>query len=268
MYGTKYISSFLQHSQTLKFLNLASNPLQMEGFLEIAAAIDQNPTHLRVLDVSDCKITTDSKQKYNNLERLKTPLCHNLKVLKLSGNNFASKARTFWSYLLSMSTLETLEIARGLLAQKEKDIHTLADYLAQLPNLTYLDVSDNYLEEVAMEKIAFSLLLAPHTCLKALVLMGNSVSEKSASIIAQALRFNSKLQVLVLARSHISDRGLQELDNGLSGNKASKISRIIITRKTRLTQPPHPSLQLRHPHVFHYTEQDPTYTYQMRWSPD
>jgi hypothetical protein len=88
------IAELLQKNRSFKILNIANNPIQMEGFMEIARAGGAN---LQVLDVSDCGIVTDKKSE-EAFHRTPT-LTHQLKVLKLSGNNFVKLSGAFWQYL-------------------------------------------------------------------------------------------------------------------------------------------------------------------------
>jgi len=249
------VAGLLRKNQGISILNIANNPIEIQGFMEIVTA----GANLQVLDVSDCAIATGPKSE-EALHR--TPiLAHQLRVLKLNGNNFVKLPSSFWKYIFDgQRHLERLEMARVMWVQKDKDIRTLIRHIAQFPHIQHLDLSDNHVEELAMEAICFNLLLAPNAPLTKLILSGNTIKDTQAAGLARALRYNTCLQTLVL--SNVSEYGLMELDSAISGNPKSAIQHIIVAMSSKS------QVTLSHPHLFTLTTaHNPTYTYQMRWNP-
>jgi len=248
-----FVASLLKKNRTIKILNVANNEIQIEGFMEIAAA----GINLQVLDASDCAIVTS--QKSEAAFHVAPVLGHQLKVLKLSGNNLVKLSGSLWKYLFSgANTIERLELGRVMWVMKDKDIRVLIRSVAEFPHLEYLDLSDNHIEELGMEAICFNLLLS-RAPLKTLILAGNTVKDPIAAGLARALRYNSSLQTLIL--STVSEYGLIELDGAISENASSAIQNIVVDTKN-------PQVVLSRPHLFTLgNPSDPTKTYQMRWNP-
>jgi Leucine-rich repeat (LRR) protein len=94
----------LLQNQHLQILNLSNNPIEMEGLIEIASNLARSP--LRILDLSDCRITTsiDSEKTLHN----RPPVIHRLKVLKLNGNDLMKRSATFWNYMITGVCMRSL----------------------------------------------------------------------------------------------------------------------------------------------------------------
>eukprot|EP00026_Physarum_polycephalum_P004783 Phypoly_transcript_04807.p1 GENE.Phypoly_transcript_04807~~Phypoly_transcript_04807.p1 ORF type:complete len:469 (+),score=85.34 Phypoly_transcript_04807:655-2061(+) len=250
-----FVATLLQKNPNIKMLNMANNPIQIEGFVEIATA----GANLQALDASDCAIVTS--QKSEATFHVTPILGHQLKVLKLSGNNLIKLSTSFWKFLFGrqQNTLERLELARVMWVQKDKDIRVLIRHFAEFPHIDYLDLSDNHIEEMGMEAICFNLLLS-RAPLKTLILMGNTIKDTIAAGLARALRYNSSLQTLVLGS--VSEYGLMELDGAIAENASSAIQKIVVDTKGP------PQVVLSRPQLFVLKNaSDPTKTYQMRWNP-
>jgi Ran GTPase-activating protein (RanGAP) involved in mRNA processing and transport len=169
-------------------------------------------TRIQHLSFQNCQLS--DAQVFEITDSLKTHPC--LEELCLVGNKCTSQGLVGISNLLASpeSKLSALDLASQNVGNQSMDLSKLALALRDNKRLSCLQLSENHLDEDAMQNLA--LALQGNTTLQILHLAWCQFSNDSLQILAKALCSNRTLAKLVLYECSISDRGLSSFAANLS----------------------------------------------------
>ncbi|KAM9354458.1 uncharacterized protein KZ484_012615 [Pholidichthys leucotaenia] len=179
--GVKILSDGLKSPQCrLETLRLSKCLATEEGCTSLASALMSNPSHLRVLDLSNNSLKDSGVKTF----RLGNPDCR----------------------------VETLSLSGCLIT--EEACASLASSLRSSPShLRVLDLSNNNLKDSGVKTLG---LENPHCRLEILSLSGCLITEDGCAPLASALKSNpSYLRELNLNNNSLKDSGVKILSTGL-----------------------------------------------------
>lgn len=208
--GATSLANFLSEQfQNLSNLQLASNQVTDLGIQSISDALHINSS-LRVLNIADNPFSD------SGLQRLAQGVQRSfIQTLNLSAAKFSvGGVRNFSDTLKENSPLQELTISNADLTAK----HVVALQTC-LRNLTYLDVSNNLLEDKAIQ------LLVKYAgdSLKTLNVAGNAFTDLGAAMIAEDLPATS-LQQLDISGSQLTQQGFTSLVRALPNTQLQALS--------------------------------------------
>jgi len=94
-------------------------------------------------------------------------------------------------------------------AMTDTSMQVICNMLHHNGSVTYLDVSNNNFSSHAVSLMCRVLTTCPHTCkLCTLVLQSNHLCDRGASLLAEALRCNTRLHVLNVKNNNIGENGI------------------------------------------------------------
>uniref|UniRef100_A0A9J7ZUJ1 CARMIL C-terminal domain-containing protein n=1 Tax=Cyprinus carpio carpio TaxID=630221 RepID=A0A9J7ZUJ1_CYPCA len=266
----------VSRSTKLEELTLDNTGLKSDFAQKFAAALSQNPNsvlhtislhlwsflsqsnHLHTLDLSNSECSLDL-------------LCQSDLLFCRKGKGFPSSFKQFFSSALSLQNIclsGTKLPAEGLkalllglacntnLRDVSLDIsgcelrsagsQILEGCIAEIPNITSLDISDNGLDSdlstllpLASLSLADSRLkadlsmvlnaLGGNSSLTHLDISGNSMGDFGAKMLAKALQINTKLRTVIWDRNCVSAQGLQDVAAALEKNYTIRFMPVPIT---------------------------------------
>ncbi|XP_056880969.1 ribonuclease inhibitor-like isoform X3 [Takifugu flavidus] len=237
--GVKLLCSAMMHPNCrLETLRLWCSSLSEISFDSLASVLRSNPSHLRVLDLSEnqlkdpgvkllcsgleslnCKLETlrlkDCRLSEISCDSLGSALRSNpshLRELDLSQNQLKDPGVKLLCGFLQdpLCKLETLRLRDCSLSKTSCD--SVASALkSNLSHLKVLDLSDNTLKDSGVKRL-YSGLESPNCKLERLRLIDCSLSEISCGSLASALRSNpSHLRELDLSWNQLKDPGVKLL---------------------------------------------------------
>ncbi|KAI5097880.1 protein NLRC5 isoform X14 [Silurus meridionalis] len=176
--GVKKLCDLLKkHECKLKKLEL-QNSISDESCADVASALCTNPSHIRYLDLSECKLGDSGVKK----------LCDLLKKHECK--------------------LETLQLQNSISDESCTDV---ASTLCTNPShIRYLDLSECKLGDSGVKKLCD--LLKKHECKLEKLELWNSISDESCADVASALCTNpSHIRDLDLSQCELGDLGVKKL---------------------------------------------------------
>ena len=208
------IAAVLSHNNKLQELNLSGNNLKATGIITIAKALENNPSTctLTNIDISNNNIGMDETAAAKLAAILYH--CHDLRELKLSGNNLQGTSTI--KITRSLQKLPWLRIIN--FSSNNIDAEAADDIAAALSHksiLRKLDLSGNNLQTVGIIKISRALWSISN--LVELNISSNGINDEAAGDIAAALFHNNKLVKLDLHHNELQAAGIiriaEELKN-------------------------------------------------------
>ena len=172
--GSIYISELINHSKTLKKLDLSFNDLRSEGIKTLCEALISNDNNIKELYLNGNKCNDYCSQDIFNI--LTQSNSKNLKILSLSNNCFTNKG--FDKILSSLRKNDSLVH----LSLNENKIDTkafinLANYLKFNKTLKILEIKNSRITDESLKKIAKAL--------------GDNYSLKNLNLCENNLEFES-----------------------------------------------------------------------------
>ncbi|CAF99999.1 unnamed protein product, partial [Tetraodon nigroviridis] len=217
-------------SSGLTTLNLANNPLEDRGISSLGAQFAKLRLGLKHLNFSKtslspkaaCSIWTS--QGTSSVEMT----CRKGKEVPLSFKHFFSSAMSL--RLINMSgTKLPPEALKALLLGLASNLNVkdvsldlscceiLEGCIAEIPNISSLDISDNDSRLKSDLSIVLN-ALGSNSTLARLDISGNAMGDMGAKMLAKALQINSKLRTVVWDKNNTSPQGLQDVAAALEKN--------------------------------------------------
>ncbi|MGH0157307.1 UNVERIFIED_CONTAM: hypothetical protein FKN15_033265, partial [Acipenser sinensis] len=229
---------------TLRYLDLSGNLLRGDDLSNLYSFLAQ-PNSLTVLDVSnsDCALdmmcgalTRGCLQHLAVLNFSKTVFSHR------KGKDVPPSFKQFFSSSLALSSItmsgtklppEALKsLLLGLACNPHlKDVsldlsccelrsggsQILEGCIAEIPNISSLDISDND-SKLKSDLTIILNALGSNTSLTKVDISGNGMGDMGAKMLAKALQINTKLRTVIWDKNNISPQGLQDIAVALEKN--------------------------------------------------
>ena len=208
--GVIAVANAIQHSHTLRHLNLSTNSINDDRVVAMAQALHHNSS-LESLYLSNNSISDDGAVA------LAEALHHDsvLERLYLSNNSISDDGAVALAQALHHnSTLEWLDLSNNRIS--DAGAGALAQALHHNSTLKGLELSNNSISGDGVVPMAQA--LHHNSTLRWLNLPNNSISDAGAEALAQALHHNSTLRWLNLPNNSISDAGAEALAQALHHN--------------------------------------------------
>lgn len=205
------LASILRANETITFLDLADNQLDLEAITALTQALRVNAC-LKTLDLSSNKLgDAGATAIASTLEVNQT-----LTSLNLYSNEIETKGATIISEALrSNRALTSLNLDHNNIFAAAG---ALAEALKVNLGLQKLDISSNGIGDKGATLIARG--LKSNTKLLALDMSNNPIGDKGVVDLAACLKGNSTLQVLKLSNIDIKDEGAATLASMIKSNEA------------------------------------------------
>ena len=216
------IATALSHNSKLQKLYLSSNNLKAVGIIMITKVLENNPSALTIIDVSNNDIGTEESAAANIASVLLN--CHDLRELQLSGNHLQTMsiikiARS----LQKLSWLRVINFSDNNIGEEAAD--DIAAALSHKKMLTKLDLGINNFQTTGIIKI--SRALKNITNLWELNISRNNIGDDAASDIAAVVSHNNKLQKLDLHHNQLQKRGVVIIAKELQNNTTLQLFNIL-----------------------------------------
>jgi Ran GTPase-activating protein (RanGAP) involved in mRNA processing and transport len=222
--GVKSMTTFLQSSDALKNLNIASTSISVELLKEILRAIGSN-VYLQDFDlnIADNKLGSGGASLIANLDTD----ARNIMVLNAGDNEFGDEGVSLVATgLASHQSLKVLDLSRNFSAKPTKARDTAVDNLINLISgecpLETLVLRGNKTAALRADLVPFLYGLATNDTLLRLDISGQQMGNKGALALGKALQINKKLQELRWDDNGTTLQGFVSFRNGLMRNISLK----------------------------------------------
>ena len=217
------IAAVLSHNTKLQELNLSDNNLKAIGIIKIAEVLvnSSSTRTLTNIDVSNNNIGADEMAAAKIAAIVHH--CHDLKELKLSGNNLQGMSVIkIASSLQRLSWLRVINFSNNNISVEAAD--SIAAALSHNKFLQKLDLSENNFQNVGIIKISKALQNISN--LRELDISSNNITDEAAGDIATALSYNSKLVNLDLHQNELQTAGVIMIAEELSNTATLEVLNI------------------------------------------
>ena len=204
------IATALSHNDKLQKLYLSDNNLKALGIIMIAKVLENNPSTLTNIDVSNNNIGMREAAAVNIAAVLS--YCHDLRELQLSGNNLqAVSAIKIARSLQKLSWVTVINFSDNNISEEAAD--DIAAALSHNKALHKLDLSINNFQTIGIIKISKALRNISN--LWELNISRNNIGDEAASDIAAVLSHNNELQKLDLHHNQLQMAGVVKISKAL-----------------------------------------------------
>ena len=151
------------------------------------------------------------------------PVTSSAKVVTISDIKICARHSTYWEitkFVELHPSLMALEIPKCLL-KEEKCVDSLVTAIGTAPLMQEVDVSQNKLGPIGVQKIAGAIKNMPR--LKSLIMRGNDINDVAAIALADSLENKIGLEVLNLCGNKILSTGVIAISKSLQENKTLQV---------------------------------------------
>jgi len=222
--AVKSMTTFLQSSDSLKMLNLASTSITVELLKDVLRAIGQN-IYLQDLElnVADNKLGSGGASLIANLDTD----ARNIVALNVADNEFGDDGMSLVATGLARhQSLKVLDISRNFSPKPTKAREAAVDDLINLISgecpLETLVLRGNRTVALRNDLAPFLYGLATNDTLLRLDISGQQMGNKGALALGKALQINKKLQELRWDDNATTLQGFVNFRNGLLRNRSLK----------------------------------------------
>ena len=213
------IATALSHNTKLQKLYLAGNNLKAIGVIMIAKVLENNPSTLTIIDVSNNDIGTEESAAANIASVLLN--CHDLRELQLSGNNLqVMGAVKIARSLQKLSWLGVINFSDNNISEEAAD--DIAAALSHKKMLTKLNLGINNFQTTGIIKISRALKNIAN--LRELNISRNNIGDDAASDIAAVVSHNNKLD---LHHNQLQKQGVVIIAKELQNNTTLRLFNIL-----------------------------------------
>ncbi|CAD5119646.1 DgyrCDS8240 [Dimorphilus gyrociliatus] len=209
--GGEHFAKALYNLDSLKILDCSSNYFNDQTSSLILESIAAYCNKLEILLIEDCQLSSNTFNKLNKI--FITQL--NLKILNISNNPIENNMddTLFYSFPKSSSFLEEIHLQKCEL--NVNSIRQLCYTIQHITTLTYLNISNNHLEEEDA-KYLFKVLSDSKNRLEVLLLQNCSLKEGGIDGLAEVLKKQTLLKTLNISYNHISNLSALSLSKSLA----------------------------------------------------
>lgn len=199
----------------ISVLNLSGNGLFNKSLKKVLGNLD--PTNLKVLDLSNNCLKWKAAEFLRDWAETSS-----ISLLDVSHNSIDSYGFGFLTtWILETPSIESLILNDNYM--RDEGMEYLVDCLKMKPNITYVDISRNYIDGFSMKKFSKA-LTSPNFFVETLKLSINDrYKEDLFCCFFQAISNNKTIKKLVISgereRISLQDRQLEHLSNALLKNK-------------------------------------------------